>query len=91
MIVEGEASHGLDRSSPALAGFDIEMSRPEEWTEEVAFAVIDDTAALIAEAEPFECTIRLRRAGLWLVVNDNGRCGGEGVSFGGIYEREQSR
>ena len=43
---------------------------------------------------PFEtkcdsgCRVRMRRVGPWLVVQDNGDCGGAGVSFTGLYRRK---
>jgi hypothetical protein len=43
---------------------------------------------------PFEtkcdtgCRVRMRRVGPWLVVEDNGDCGGAGVTFTGLYHRK---
>jgi hypothetical protein len=43
---------------------------------------------------PFEtkcdsgCRVRMRRVGRWLVVEDNGDCGGAGVTFTGLYHRK---
>jgi hypothetical protein len=43
---------------------------------------------------PFEtkcdsgCRVRMRRVGPWLLVQDNGDCGGAGVSFTGLYRRK---
>lgn len=91
LSVDGEATHGPSRDAPAVGGFTLTLPLPEEWTDELAFAVIDDLASSPESAEPFDCVIRMRRAGFWLVVNDNGRCGGAGLSFGGIYERRSGR
>ncbi len=33
------------------------------------------------------CRVRMQRVGPWLVVEDNGGCGGAGVSFTGLYRR----
>jgi hypothetical protein len=33
------------------------------------------------------CRVRMQRVGPWLVVGDNGGCGGAGVSFTGLYDR----
>jgi len=30
----------------------------------------------------------MQRIGLWLLVEDNGRCGGWGVTFIGLYRRK---
>ncbi|WP_426615040.1 hypothetical protein [Bradyrhizobium sp. McL0616] len=44
---------------------------------------------------PFEtkcdsgCGVRMRRIGPFLLVQDNGDCGGAGVSFTGLYRRSR--
>ncbi len=38
------------------------------------------------DTEPF-CTVEMRRASRYMVVSDNGNCGGASVSFGGVYVR----
>jgi hypothetical protein len=35
-----------------------------------------------------ECRLRMQRIGPWLLVEDNGNCGGAGVSFLGLYRRK---
>jgi hypothetical protein len=43
---------------------------------------------------PFEtkcedaCRVRMQRIGPWLLVEDNGGCGGAGVTFTGLYRRK---
>lgn len=34
-----------------------------------------------------ECHVQMQRIGAWLVVGDNGGCGGAGVTFQGLYRR----
>jgi hypothetical protein len=34
-----------------------------------------------------ECHVQMQRIGPWLLVGDNGGCGGAGVSFQGLYRR----
>lgn len=34
-----------------------------------------------------ECKVWMQRLGAWLVVNDDGKCGGDGATFGGVYTR----
>jgi hypothetical protein len=53
-----------------------------------------DTIAFLDDGWfPFEtkcdgaCRVRMQRVGPWLVVEDNGGCGGAGVSFTGLYHR----
>ena len=36
-----------------------------------------------------ECQVRMQRIGPWLLVVDNGGCGGAGVSFTGLYRRKK--
>lgn len=36
------------------------------------------------------CQVRMQRIERWLLVEDNGGCGGAGVSFLGLYRRERS-
>ena len=35
------------------------------------------------------CHVRMRRIGPWLLVEDNGGCGGAGVTFTGLYHRKK--
>jgi hypothetical protein len=34
------------------------------------------------------CRVRMQRIGPWLLIEDNGVCGGAGVTFTGLYRRE---
>jgi hypothetical protein len=54
-----------------------------------------DTIAFLDDGwMPFEtkcdsgCRVRMRRVGPYLVVEDNGDCGGAGVTFTGLYRRK---
>jgi len=35
------------------------------------------------------CRVRMQRIGPWLLVEDNGDCGGSGVTFSGLYRRKK--
>jgi hypothetical protein len=35
------------------------------------------------------CRVRMQRIGPWLLVEDNGGCGGSGVTFSGLYRRKK--
>jgi hypothetical protein len=55
----------------------------------------DGTIAFLDDGwMPFEtkcdsgCRVRMQRVGTWLVVQDNGDCGGVGVTFTGLYRRK---
>ena len=54
-----------------------------------------DTIAFLDDGWlPFEtkcnsgCRVRMHRVGRWLMVEDNGDCGGAGVTFTGLYHRK---
>lgn len=34
-----------------------------------------------------DCKVWMQRLGPWLIVNDNGKCGGDGATFQGVYQR----
>jgi hypothetical protein len=40
-----------------------------------------------ASAAEYDCAVRMKRVGPWLVVDDNNNCGGMNVTFRGIYQR----
>jgi hypothetical protein len=50
-----------------------------------------DGAIAYQAAAPGDCAVRLRRAGKWLLVDDNDNCGGMNVTFDGIYTRSAAR
>ncbi len=35
------------------------------------------------------CHVRMQRIGPWLLIEDNGNCGGAGVTFTGLYRRKK--
>jgi hypothetical protein len=39
------------------------------------------------EADEYDCRVRMRRLGSYLLVKDNNMCGGHNVTFTGIYRR----
>jgi hypothetical protein len=50
----------------------------------------DDTIAFADEGGYGDgCQVRMQRIGPWLMVEDNGGCGGAGVTFGGLYRRKK--
>jgi hypothetical protein len=50
----------------------------------IAFA---DDGSTSFESEKAECRVRMQRVGAYLVVEDNGGCGGSMVTFTGFYRR----
>jgi hypothetical protein len=51
--------------------------------------VVQDNSAALAEGEDdnfaFDCKVKFRKLGLFLIVADNRRCGGHQVRFDGVY------
>jgi hypothetical protein len=50
----------------------------------IAFA---DDGSIPFESDKAECQVRMQRVGAYLVVEDNGGCGGSMVTFTGLYRR----
>lgn len=55
--------------------------------EQIAFATNGEKAVPFSQGGPDGCAIKMIRRGLYLVVEDNYKCGGLNVSFTGIYKR----
>jgi hypothetical protein len=55
----------------------------------LSFAIaVDDGAILpVDKGDELSCKVWMQRIGPWLIVNDNGNCGGHKVTFGGFYTR----
>ncbi|ALM83237.1 hypothetical protein [Bordetella sp. N] len=54
---------------------------------QIAFAMVDDKAAPYAQGGAEDCHVKMVRRGPYLVVEDNYKCGGLNVSFGGVYKQ----
>ncbi|HZP79780.1 MAG TPA: hypothetical protein VFB45_26840 [Pseudolabrys sp.] len=50
-------------------------------------AFVDDGNIPFDKTDEGECRVRMQRIGPWLMVEDNGGCGGAGVTFLGLYRR----
>ena len=50
----------------------------------IAFA---DDGSIPFDSDKAECQVRMQRVGAYLVVEDNGGCGGSMVTFTGLYRR----
>ena len=59
------------------------VARPSGGT--IAFA--EDGSIPFDEAGDGQCRVRMQRVGPWLLVEDNGACGGIMVTFTGLYRR----
>ena len=51
-------------------------------------AFYDDGKLPFETQDDSACRVRMQRIGPWLVVVDNGQCGGVGVTFTGFYHRK---
>ncbi len=49
----------------------------------------DDGSIPFEKAEGDQCRVRMQRVAEWLMVEDNGGCGGYGVTFTGLYRRKK--
>jgi hypothetical protein len=54
----------------------------------LAFTMADSGTKSYAEADQYECRVRMRRFAAYLLVEDNRNCGGNNVSFTGTYRRK---
>lgn len=52
-------------------------------------AFVDDGSIPFEKTDEGECRVRIARVGPWLLVEDNGGCGGSGVTFSGLYRRKK--
>lgn len=53
----------------------------------LAFTMGEDRTLGFGEGDEFDCRARFLRLGAYLVVEDNGQCGGINVRFTGLYRR----
>jgi hypothetical protein len=52
-------------------------------------AFVDDGDIPFEQQNEGECRVRMQRIGALLMVEDNGGCGGVGVTFSGLYHRKK--
>lgn len=80
LAVEGEALLQAAQSvHSGVIGAEVKPGR-----DLIAFA---DDGGIPFESEKAECRVRMQRVGAYLVVEDNGGCGGSMVTFTGLYRR----
>jgi|JI6StandDraft_1071083.scaffolds.fasta_scaffold134388_2 hypothetical protein len=54
----------------------------------LSFAMGENGTLAFEDASEFECAVKMRLMPPYLLVDDNGNCGGHNVSFTGIYVRK---
>ncbi len=91
LIVSGDAAYGADDPQRVASGgvnigsIDDVLVRPEDG--EVAFTVDWDGKVGPYDADSDFCAVRMWRKGPYLAVTDNFSCGGNNVTFGGVYRQ----
>jgi hypothetical protein len=98
LSISGEATYGaLDpdrvRRGAVNVGEIAGIVKPEGNA--LAFAMSSKGARTVTvpytSAGEYDCSVKMQRVGRWLLVQDNGGCGGMNVRFDGIYERARRR
>lgn len=88
LTVEGSATYGaldksrVERGAVNLGEFDGAARRSGDTA-----LVADKDIASFVTAPSDRCAVQMRRAGPYLIVEDNRACGGMNVSFTGLYVR----
>jgi hypothetical protein len=89
LVISGEALFGADDPERvAMGGINVgtlEDVTIEAETEDIAFTVDWDGVVGPYDPDGEFCAIRIFLKGPYLAVVDNGRCGGQNVTFGGLY------
>jgi hypothetical protein len=88
--VKGDATYGaldperVKRGAVNLGS--LEGEAPVQGTT-LSFAMGENGTLAFDKGDEYECKVRLRRLGPYLLVKDNTMCGGMNVTFTGIYRR----
>jgi len=88
--VNGDATYGMldpDRVKRGAVNLgSLEGEAPVRGTT-LSFAMGENGTIPFDKGDEYECKVRLRRLGPYLLVRDNNMCGGMNVTFTGIYRR----
>jgi hypothetical protein len=88
--IEGDATFGAKDPGRVKRGAVNEGSIAGDVTpsgDRLSFAMSADGTLPVDKGGEFDCKVWMRRVGSWLIVNDNGNCGGAHVTFRGFYTR----
>ena len=88
--IEGNATWGaMDPERVKRGGINLGdiMATATPLDSLLAFTEGDNTTLPYDKGGEIDCRVKMRRAGPYLVVADNGNCGGHNVSFSGTYRR----
>ena len=81
--VEGEMT------VPTAQDFHNEQFEAQVTPQGDTIAFVDDGSIPFEKTDEGGCRVRMQRIGPWLMAEDNGSCGGAGVSFIGLYRRRK--
>lgn len=82
LSIKGEATYAVTRENVRSGSFSASKLAPR-----APLAFVDGGAKPYERAEEGECAVRMSRIDRFLLVEDNGNCGGMGVTFTGLYHR----
>ena len=87
--LSGDATHGtldperVKRGAINTGEFEADMAASGA---NLAFDVAEKKTLPVDKGDESDCKVWIRRLGAYLLVDDNGSCGGMGVTFRGIYQ-----
>jgi hypothetical protein len=93
LLIEGNATWGAqDPARVKRGGVNVGMIAGEVTPagERLSFAMGDSATLPVDKGGEFDCKVWMRRLGPWLIVDDNGNCGGHNVTFRGIYTHKRA-
>lgn len=88
LTLEGDVAYVVRPRAPLRSGV-LQAGRLKPGPAMLAF-VGDDDEKRFEQAEDGECAARIRRVAQFLLLEDNGYCGGMAISFTGVYRRQVS-
>jgi hypothetical protein len=90
--IDGEASYGSLDPERAKRGA-VNVGEIEAVVKpagaSLAFTMGDDATLPYDQGDTYDCRVRMRLLDPFLLVEDNGNCGGMNVSFSGAYRRKK--
>jgi hypothetical protein len=85
--ITGSATYGADDPRRVAIGGVNLGDIAFEATPRSGIVALPDNADQPAEGDGYDCAVRMQRFGPYLLVQDNMHCGGNNVTFQGIYAR----
>ena len=82
LSIEGEHTY------PAAQNVHSGVLGAEVEPQQGMIAFVEDGSIPFDNAENGQCMMRIQRAGIWLLIEDNQQCGGSMVTSTGLYRRD---